>query len=101
MKFNITVTETTTKSIEIELPYYYEHDLSGDNHDCIIYGKITEYGTYNIEKSHSYNNNDLHYNLEKTDNQGIESYFQPQYKGSKKVYDDIYAEVLEFLKQMK
>ncbi len=42
MKLEITRKIETKETIEIELPYYYKHDLMLDSDDSVIYGKVEE-----------------------------------------------------------
>jgi len=42
MKLEITKYVQTKEVIEIEFPYYFQHDLMLDEDNCIIYGKIEE-----------------------------------------------------------
>jgi hypothetical protein len=55
----ITRTETL-KEIEIELPYYFKHEMDLDRGKCTMYGKLTESECFEIEESyfdeHSFKN---------------------------------------------
>lgn len=42
MKLKITKQIEQTEVVDIELPYYYKHDLLLDYADVVIYGKIEE-----------------------------------------------------------
>lgn len=42
MKLNITRRVEVVEAIDIELPYYYRHDLMLDTSESVIYGKVEE-----------------------------------------------------------
>jgi hypothetical protein len=42
MEIEIFETVKVKKTISIDLPYYYKHDLMADEYDSVIYGKIDE-----------------------------------------------------------
>ena len=42
MKVEVTRTTKTKETVEVNLPYYYRHDLDLVDVDCVIYGKIGE-----------------------------------------------------------
>jgi hypothetical protein len=45
-KVTVEITKTTKEkvSVEVQLPYFYKHDLLPDDCDNVIYGKICEPG---------------------------------------------------------
>lgn len=64
MKIEITKSVQTKEIIDIELPYYFKHDLMLDNSNCIAYGKIEESKCTTITLHEYYEDNSIEYELE-------------------------------------
>lgn len=99
----IEIIETTRqkKTIFIEFPYYYEHDLMIDDGDSIIYGKIEEGFHTTIHENESYNWN-LKWTYEIEQEKilsfgALSSYFDPKFKSSKDQYEKAKQRAFEFL----
>lgn len=100
MTIELTKTINKTVKVDIDLPYYYKHDLMSDYGDSVIYGKIEEnLGTtiheqifgdttsYEIEK----------YRYTSIANSGLSEYFDPMHKSSKKEYESAKDRCMCFL----
>lgn len=88
--------------IEIELPYYYKHDLNLDFEDSIIYGKIGENFHISIQESKNNDGKEI-YEIEKEiypsiENSGYSCYFEDKYKSNKKEFEAVKERCLNFLK---
>jgi hypothetical protein len=101
MKIEITEKIDIVKEIEIDLPYYYKHDLSGDRGSSIIYGKITETKVFSIqEKEHS----EIAFEFEIDEypslkQSGLTGYFKSEYKSTKSEYEEALKRANEFIKE--
>ncbi len=94
-------------TIDIELPYYYKHELStGDEFGdgmTVVYGKIEDTKCSTIQET-SRNNVDTYeieiekYNSIKTS--GISSYFSDYYKSNKDEYDGVKDSCKKFLDKL-
>jgi hypothetical protein len=92
MKIIITETIRKEKEIDIELPYYYEHDLMSDYGDCYIYGKITDKEHISINIDHYYDGKDsTEIEIERINNfNGLSGYLNPSNTGIKKITEGQY-----------
>ena len=54
MKLEITRKIEQKETVDIELPYYYKHDLLLDEADVVIYGKVEETRCTSIKISRNY-----------------------------------------------
>lgn len=96
-KTKITVREhiTTKKKIEVELPYYYKHDLYSDYGDSVIYGKIDGEITTSIhEKEDPYGK--ISYEIEKEKWDGDGSYFTDEHTSTEVEYNKAKERLKEF-----
>lgn len=87
--------------IEVELPYYYEHDLMDDYGDSIIYGKIEEKLHTSIHEIKGYDSKET-YEIEKEkhrsiENRGLGGYFNEEYQSSKEEFEAVKERCLSFL----
>lgn len=64
MKLEVTKRITRTETVNVELPYYYEHDLLLDWADSVIYGKIEEKRTTRIQITRHYQGGTREFELE-------------------------------------
>jgi len=101
MKIEITERIDTIKIIDIELPYYYEHDLSSEHSTCITYGKITETKCTTIQESFGYGKDvtyeiqeEYHVSIKKS---GLASYFKSEYQSCKEDYEAVKDRALKLL----
>lgn len=86
---------TIEKEIEVEFPYYYEHDLSCHNHDSVIYGKIDGKTTTSVhEKQDQYGK--MSYEIEKEEWDGDGSYFNDKYNSTEAKYNKAKERLKEF-----
>ena len=87
--------------IEVELPYYYKHDLSDDYGDSIIYGKIEEKLHTSIHEIERYHGKET-YEIEKEkhhsiENSGLSSYFEDEHQSNKEEFEAVKERCLSFL----
>jgi len=89
MQIEITEQIDKKRSIDIDFPYYYKHDVSDDGRDdiSVIYGKILIDCEYTIHETRNLYNNQISYNLE-WDSRS-DCYFKSEYKSTKKEYDSV------------
>lgn len=101
----ITLVKQTTQlvTVEVELPYYFEHDLSDDYGESIIYGKIEEKLYTTIHESKRYG--DLAtYEIEKEEHvsialRGLSSYFEEEHQSTKEEFEAAKQRCLKFLSE--
>ena len=87
--------------IEVELPYYYKHDLMHDYGDSIIYGKIEEKLHTSIHEIKGYDGKES-YEIEKEKHssialRGLSSYFEDEHQSSKEEFEAVKERCLSFL----
>ena len=87
--------------IEVELPYYFKHDLSDDYSESIIYGKIEEELYTTIHETESYDGRKS-YEIEKERlvsiaRRGLSSYFDDEHQSSREEFEAVKARCLLFL----
>ena len=87
--------------IEVELPYYYKHDLMDDYGDSIIYGKIEEKLHTSIHETQRYDGKKT-YEIEKEEhysiaNSGLSSYFDEEHLSGKEEFEAVKERCLLFL----
>lgn len=98
----IEITEQIEKAIliEVDLPYYYEHDLMSHYGDNIIYGKIEETKHTCIQEIT--NDNGAHsFKIEKEKhnsikNSGLVPYFKKEHRSSEEDYQNAKNRALNF-----
>lgn len=97
MKIEITKTKEVKEIIDVEIPYYYKHDLTdiGDYGDSIIYGKILPDCEYTIHEKTSEYSDRKTYEIEKDSRSN--GYFDEKFKSTKEEFEDVKARALEFL----
>jgi hypothetical protein len=100
MKIEITKNIVQKETIEIELPYYYKHDLEFDDQDSVIYGKIEDNRTTSIHIKYDYIDNSNIYELEIKESkaQSHSSYMTNKYKSSESEYLDAKSKLLAAVK---
>lgn len=90
--------------IDIQFPFYYEHDLSGDNNDYIIYGKIMEDGVVTIRESKIYDSGEYVYEVEYSpvfDPDSMKSYLlDPEHRSTEEKFNAVYSRMLDRFKQL-
>lgn len=88
MKLEITRKIEQKETVEIDLPYYYIHDLMLDEADVIIYGKVEEKRCTSIIIGHSYgsHNNEFELSIEDRPASAYGSYMTDEYKSSEAEY---------------
>ena len=106
MKMEITIVKQIAQieTIEVELPYFYKHDLESDYGESIIYGKIEEELYTTIHETESWDGRKS-YEIEKEEHvsiarRGLSSYFEDEHKSNKKEYEAVKERCLFFLKQV-
>lgn len=101
MQVEITKQITQLEIIEVELPYYYKHDLMSDYGDSVIYGKIEEKLCTSIQETKNYDGEEK-YEIEKEEhysikNSGLSCYFDTKHKSSKEEFESVKERCLSFL----
>lgn len=79
------------ETVEIELPYFYKHDLMMDECDSIIYGKIGEREHYSIQVTYHRDHADVKVERERTDWQHCSCYLGEEYKSNADEYAEAKA----------
>lgn len=87
--------------IEVELPYYFKHDLSDDYSESIIYGKIEEKLYTTIRETKRYAEEET-YEIEKEKHisialRGLSSYFEDEHLSSREEFEAVKERCLLFL----
>lgn len=100
MKVEITKTVKKIEEIDIELPYYYKHDLESEYSDSVIYGKIELNSSSSIQETED-RYGEKCYEIKKEEysyikNSGLASYFNEEYKSNKKEFEDVKLRCLSF-----
>lgn len=96
MKIEITTTKRIKEIIDIDFPYYYEHDLMTDYGDNVIYGKILPEYEITIQEKDLYDDKKS-YEIEKR--LPSNCYFTQEYKSSKEEFEAVKLRALKFLKE--
>lgn len=102
MQVEITKTVKQVEIIDIELPYYYKHNLMSDYRISVIYGKIDEKLCTSIHEDEYYDG-DTKYEIEKEEhssikNSGLSAYFDKKHQSSKEEFEAVKERCLSFLK---
>ena len=89
--------------VDVELPYYFKHDLSDDYSESIIYGKIEEKLYTTIHETESWDGRKS-YEIEKEEHEsiasrGLSSYFEDEHKSNKREYEEARERCSFFLKE--
>lgn len=101
MQIEITKQVPQVDIIEVELPYYYKHDLMSDHGDSVIYGKIEEKLCTSIQESKDYAGESKyeitkakHFSIKKS---GLAPYFDKEHKSSQEEFEEAKERCLLFL----
>lgn len=96
MKLEITRKIEQKETIEIDLPYYYKHDLMLDEADVVIYGKVEEARCTTIRIGHSYrsDSNEFELSVEDRPASAYGCYMTDEFKSSEDEYLGAKAELL-------
>nr|WP_294922162.1 hypothetical protein [uncultured Flavobacterium sp.] len=102
MEIEITEIVKNVKVIDVELPYYYKHDLFAEYGESIIYGKIEATKETSIHESETPEGGKKYeIEIEEYDsikNSGLASYFNPEFKSTVNEYEAAKQRVSLFLK---
>ena len=87
--------------IDVELPYYYKHDLMNDYGESTIYGKIEEKLHTSIHETERYYSREA-YEIEKKEhysiaNSGLATYFEDEHQSSREEFEAAKQRCLTFL----
>lgn len=97
---NVDIHETHKKTIEIQTPYFYRHDLYPDGGESVIYGKIDIEEGYvtsiHITQHHDATRISMEIELEPYCD-GDSSYFSEEYRSDKKEFYKAAKELSAFL----
>lgn len=102
MKIEITRTIREVIEIEVDIPYYYKHEIREDNYESITYGCIENNQCIAIEEYVRYHDDHTHYTMEcekysSIKNSGLASYFEPKHKSTQQEFEDARKRMLEFI----
>ena len=97
MKIQIEETKKVKREIEVEIPYYYKHDLTDYEYEntSVIYGKITESEVFTIHEKIRDNGNII-YKIEKEKGWSDEYYFTDKYKSTIGEYEEAKERAKQF-----
>jgi len=93
----IQIEEKVKREIEVEVPYYYKHNLTDYEYEntSVIYGKITENESFTVHEKIR-DNGDITYEIEKEKRWGDGSYFAEKYKSTYKEYEEAKERAKQF-----
>lgn len=99
MKVIITETLRKEKEIEVDLPYYFRHDLSDGNYTSVCYGKITERKCVMVTESQG---NEYSFRIEadyfdSIAESGYGSYFEEQHKSTEGIFEAMKKRATDFI----
>lgn len=102
MKIEITETIRTKKTIELELPYYYKHDLMMDHCDSIIYGRIDAEHVCSVQLTTAYSDGALSVELQRkqTSWANYSCYLRDEFKSNESEFKKAKATAIEFVRDM-
>jgi len=91
MKTEVKITKTVylDEFIEVDLPYYYKHDLMEDHADIVIWGKIEDdkHTSIKIQENYRTGGIELEYKTEELSNlSSLYCYFGEEYKSNESQY---------------
>lgn len=101
MKIQIVREIKEVVEIEVDLPYYYKHDLGSDNGDVVIYGRIDEKRHSVINESIFWDDS-VSYELESSAHSsikrsGLSSYFAEKFNSTEDEYNAAKSRCITFL----
>lgn len=99
MRIEITKRIDQVSEIDIDLPYYYKHDLYSDHGDSVIYGKISETECTTIHEKIYHDDVEYSIQVEKHQsikNSGLSSYFEVNHKSSDIEFEAVTKRMLVF-----
>lgn len=94
MKIEITTTQTVKEIIEVDFPYYYEHDLWSEYGDTVIYGKIMPEYEITIKEDKTCWGSE---SFEITKQKRNDCYFDKKYKSSQATFEDAKKRTIDCL----
>ncbi len=86
MKLEITRKVEHKETVEIDLPYYFKHDLMLDDEDVVIYGKVEEKQCTTIKVSYGSRRNEFELNIENWPASAYGGYMTDEYKSTEAEY---------------
>ncbi len=100
MKIEITKNVTVKETVEIELPYYYEYDVGGDDYSCVIFGKIEENRKTTIAVKSSFGSRAYDLEIEDYSLKSITDQFDERHKSTEGEFLDAKAEMLAAIQKI-
>lgn len=100
MKIEIEETIRQNKVIDIELPYYFKHDLYLDSHECVIYGKVEEKRISKITINREWGGSISEIEIESYSGNvkfTISSYYGEEYKSFKEEFEGSKLTAMDYL----
>lgn len=103
MLVQVAKTITSVETVDIELPYYYKHDLLLDHADWIIYGKIEAEKHTKVQIKESYSGRTNYYpsvevEIEATSWSSSSCYLNHKYKSDAETYEAAKNKALAIIK---
>lgn len=95
MKFMITKTVESRVEIDVELPYYFENDLSTSGWSCVSYGKVEEKKSTLIQITYRHERSQYEVSLEDHPAAYYSSYMVDKHRSSKEKFQEAVRDMLE------
>lgn len=105
MEIEISKHKLITEKINVELPYYFWHNLSSEEDETILYGKIDLNQSVMItRKTINYYKN-IEFNLEinkyeSISSSGLGNYFSLGYKCNERAFESMLSELKHFVNNL-
>lgn len=101
MQIEIFKTIHQKETINVEFPYYYVHDVGGDDYDSVIHGKIEKDSCVTIHINRHYRRDEASCKIEISKRgSNFDCYFDNKYKSSGKEFLDAKKKLFEFIEEM-
>lgn len=92
------------KKVEVEVPFYYKHDLSDDQSTTTIYGKITDTEVVTINRDVQYIRDTVRWEIRRESRphlQGYNSYLtEEKYRSSREEWEAVWEEMRGWLQSL-
>lgn len=95
MKMEITRRVVQKETVDIDLPYYYKHDLELDEADIVIYGKVEEKRCTKITITSNRDGDQFELEFEQYPASYYGAFMEDEYKSSEAEYLEAKAKLLK------
>ena len=89
------------EKLTIETPFYYKHDLTSDDCDSILYGKIMDDCVITVQKTDRYLDHEITFEFEIDERPRFNGYgayiVEEEFQSSKEEYEAAVAEMKQFI----